>query len=152
MKGPIQKVMVALALAGVLGLSALAIADEKKMEKKPAATFEFDAGMAAVGIGWSWGHGKLTYQGKTYGFKVSGLSVGSVGGAKVDGTGAVYGLKKLEDFNGIYQAVGAGATVGGGGGVTAMKNANGVEIDVKTKTQGLTATAAVSGVTFTLEK
>jgi hypothetical protein len=151
MKGPIQKVMVALALAGILGLSALAVAEEKK-EKKPDATFEFDAGVAAIGIGYSWGHGKLNYHGKTYGFKVEGLSVGSVGGAKVDGNGNVYNLKKVEDFSGTYQALGAGATIGGGGGVVAMKNTNGVEISVKAKTQGVTVTAAVSGVTLTLEK
>jgi hypothetical protein len=43
--------------------------------------------------------------------------------------GGVYNLNKLEEFSGNYAAAGAGATVGGRAGVTAMKNQNGVVIE-----------------------
>ena len=51
----------------------------------------------------------LTYKGKTYPFKVEGLSVGEVGITKAEATGNVFTLKKIEDFSGIYRAAGAGA-------------------------------------------
>ena len=47
--------------------------------KKPDATLTLSEGSVAVGIGFSWGKGTLSYQGKTYPFKVDGLSVGEVG-------------------------------------------------------------------------
>ena len=68
--------------------------------KKPDATVKLSEGTVAVGIGWSWGKGVLTYQGKTYPFKVEGLTVGEVGVTKAEATGDVFNLKKLEDFNG----------------------------------------------------
>jgi hypothetical protein len=64
----------------------------------------------------------------------------------------VYNLKKLEDFNGIYSAAAAGATVGGGGSATAMKNENGVEITLLATTKGINVKLAGQGVKLTLTK
>ena len=44
-------------------------------EEKPDATLTLSKGQVAVGIGWSWGDGVLTFKGKNYPFKVGGLSV-----------------------------------------------------------------------------
>ena len=33
---------------------------------KPDATLRLSEGSAALGVGWSWGKGVLTYKGKTY--------------------------------------------------------------------------------------
>ncbi len=56
-------------------LTGLALAQAKK----PDATLTLTEGSVAVGIGYSWGKGTLSYQGKTYPVKVEGLSVGEVG-------------------------------------------------------------------------
>src|SRR5262245_45628125 len=102
--------------------------------KKPDATVTLAEGSVAVGIGYSWGKGQLKYKGKTYPIKVEGLSVGEVGVTRASAVGNVFNLKKLEDFDGNYAAAGAGATVAGGAGVTAMKNQNGVVIEMKSTT------------------
>ena len=105
-----------------------------------------------VGVGWSWGKGTLSYTGKTYPFKVEGLSVGDVGIQRATATGDVYDLKKIEDFDGNYTAAGAGATVGGGAGITAMKNQNGVVIQLKSTTQGANLKLAAEGIKLTVQK
>ena len=103
----------------------------------PDATISLSADSVAAGIGISWGSGTLTYKGKTYPISVDGLSIGDAGISKITASGKVYSLNKLEDFNGNYTAVAAGATVGGGGSVSSMKNQNGVRVELVTTTQGL---------------
>src|SRR5207237_9201232 len=63
------------------------------------ATLRFSGGSFAAGIGFSWGSGTLTYQGKNYSVKVKGLSVGKVGVTSASAYGEVYNLKHLQDFN-----------------------------------------------------
>jgi hypothetical protein len=135
-------------LVMVLMLSGLAFAEEKK----PDATLKLSEGQVAMGIGWSWGKGVLTYEGEDYPFKVEGLSVGDVGVTKADAVGKVYNLKKLSDFNGNYASAAAQATVGGGAGASTMKNQNGVVINLVTTTQGVNFKLAAEGVKLTLEK
>ena len=131
-----------------LCLSGLAIAQDKKVD----ATLTMSEGQVALGIGYSWGKGVLTYEGKTYPFKVSGLSVVDVGITKATSSGKVYNLKKLEDFNGNYTAGSAEGTLAGGAGVLKMKNQNGVEIELVSTTQGANLKLALEGVKITLEK
>ena len=120
--------------------------------KQPDGTIELSEGSVAVGIGFSWGKGTLTYKGKKYPVKVEGLSVGEVGITRASARGNVYDLKKIENFNGNYTAAGAGATVGGGAGATAMKNQNGVVIELTSTTQGANLKLAASGVRLTLQQ
>ena len=119
--------------------------------KKPDATVKLSEGSVAAGIGWSWGKGVLTYKGKTYPFKVEGLTVGAVGVTKAEATGNVFALKKLEDFNGVYAAAEAGATAVKGAGVTALKNKQGVMIELKSATKGADLKLAVEGLKLALE-
>jgi hypothetical protein len=118
--------------------------------KKPDATLTLSEGSVGVGIGYSWGKGTLTYKGKSYPFKVEGLSVGEVGVMRATARGDVFNLKRLEDFSGNYAAGGAAGTVGGGAGVTAMKNQNGVVIELKSTTQGASLKLAAEGIRLTL--
>lgn len=145
-----RRVMLELATIGsvVVMLAGLALAQAKK----PDATLTLSEGSVAVGIGYSWGKGTLTYQGKTYPVKVQGLSVGEVGVQRATATGEVFNLKKLADFNGNYVAGAAGATVGGGAGITAMKNQNGVVIEVKSTTQGASLKLAAEGVKLSVSQ
>lgn len=121
-------------------------------EKKPEATLKLSEGQVGVGIGWSWGKGVLSFHGKAHSFKVRGLSVGDVGVTEADSVGEVYHLKKLSDFSGTYTSAAAQGTVGGGAGVTTMKNQNGVVIELSSTTQGVNIKLAAEGVTLTLEK
>jgi hypothetical protein len=118
--------------------------------KKPDATLTLSEGSVGVGIGYSWGKGTLTYKGESYPFKVEGLSVGEVGVMRATARGDVFNLKRLEDFSGNYAAGGAAGTVGGGAGVTAMKNQNGVVIELKSTTQGASLKLAAEGIRLTL--
>lgn len=137
-------------LGMVAALAGLALAAEK--EKTPDATLKLSEGQVALGIGWSWGKGVLTLEGKDYPFKVGGLSVLDVGITKAEAEGKVYNLKKLEDFNGTYVSAAAEATLGVGAGATAMKNDKGVVIHLRPKTKGVNLKLAGEGVKFTLEK
>jgi len=123
-----------------------------RAEDKPDATIKLSGGSVAVGIGYSWGGGTLTYKGKTYEVEVKGLSVGDVGASQVEASGNVYHLAKLSDFDGNYTAAGVGATVAGGASAAAMKNQNGVVINLVSTTQGLKFTFAAAGVDLKIKK
>jgi hypothetical protein len=145
-----KRVMMATAfmLSLLLALSGLAAAQDKE----PDAYLELSEGSVALGIGYSWGNGTLTYQGKKYPVEVKGLSVIDVGVTKATAFGKVYGLKKLEDFNGNYTAATAEGTLGGGAGATKMKNQQGVVIDLFTTTKGLNLKLAPSGISLKLKQ
>ena len=121
-------------------------------DKQPDAYLELSEGSVALGIGYSWGGGTLTYQEKKYPVEVKGLSIIDVGITKATAFGKIYNLKKLEDFNGNYTAATAEGTLGGGAGATTMKNQNGVVIDLFTTTQGLNLKLAPSGISLKIKQ
>ena len=147
-----MKRVTAVVLVLVVGLALCGLAFAKEAAKKPDATLTLTEGQIALGIGWSWGKGVLTYKGKQYPFKVEGLSVGDVGITKAEATGSVNNLKKLEDFGGKYLSGAAEATVGLGAGATAMQNDKGVVVHLLPKTKGVNLKLAGEGVKLTLEK
>lgn len=130
-------------------VSVQGFAEEKK---KHDATISFETGSVAAGIGFSWGGGTLRYKGKKYALKVSGMSVGKVGITKASAIGTVYNLNKLEDIEGNYVGMGAGAVVGGGAGGTKLKNQNGVVLEVGAVSQGLSVAIGGGGVDISLKK
>ena len=137
-----------MSLVILVGLAAVLAADDKK----PDGTVKLTEGSVALGIGWSWGKGELSYKGKTYKFKVDGLSFGELGKTKAAASGQVYNLKSLDDFDGVYAAGSAGATGAKGKGVTALTNSNGVSLILKSETQGYDLKAAAEGIKIKLEK
>jgi len=135
----------------VVAVASLALLSNPVLAQS-TGTLELSEGMVAVGIGFSWGHGTLTYQGKQYRVKVEGLSVGELGLDRATASGKVSNLTKLADFNGNYTGAGAGATVGGGAGATILKNQNGVVIELRSTTQGASLKLAASGLNLTIEQ
>ena len=115
-------------------------------EETSDATIKLSSSSVAAGIGFSWGSGTLTYQGKTYPIEVNAISIGDVGITKVEATGKVYNLKNLDDFNGKYTAAEIGMTLGVGGVVSMMKNQNGVSMEIVAITRGVEFTLGISGV------
>lgn len=121
--------------------------------KKPDGTVSIDETQFAVIVGGSFGGGKLQYDGKTYDFKISGLTAGvNVGASKMSATGEVYDLKDVSKFAGTYTKFDASATVGGGVGAIHMKNENGVIMKLTSRTQGLQLNiGSANGVKVTLK-
>jgi len=116
----------------------------------PDGVIELSGGAVAAGIGFSWGSGTLIFQGQRFPLKVNGLSLASVGVSSYTAAGSVTGLKTPQDVNGVYTSVAAGGTLGGGGTVAAMRNQNGVVIQMTSTTQGLSLTLAAEGVKIEL--
>ena len=113
-------------------------------------TVTFTGGAVAVGMGFQWGNGTLTYQGRQYPFRMDGLSVVDVGVTRVSGSGTVHNLRQVADFSGNYVSFAAGATLAGGGSVSSLRNQNGVVIDGIATAQGVRLTLAPGGVKVTL--
>ena len=136
----------------LLVLGVIAEFTQAAKHEKPDATIKLKGGSVAAGIGYSWGSGTLTYQGKEYPVSVNGLSLGKVGISGRSATGEVYHLNKIEDFNGHYNAGSAGLTIAGGASATAMKNQNGVSVVVTSTSRGADVTIAGGGVDMRLKK
>ena len=121
-------------------------------EQKPDATLRLSGGSVAAGLGVTWGGGTLTYKGKDYPISVTGISAGDVGVTKLEASGKVYNLTKLDDFDGNYTAAAAGATLAGGGSAVAMKNQNGVSVHLVATTQGVKLVLGGGGVEMKIKK
>ncbi len=100
-------------------------------EKTPDATLRLSGGSVAAGVGVSW--------------------AGDVGVTKIEASGSVYNLAKLDDFDGNYTAVGAGLTAAGGASGVAMKNQNGVTVNLVSTTQGVKVAVGAGGVEMKLK-
>jgi hypothetical protein len=137
--------------ARVIGLGVILVAMTAGAQDAPSGRVAIESKSIAVGIGVTWGDGKLTYQGKDHLFTINGLSVADVGISKVTTTGNVYHLKKLADFSGNYAAAEAGAAVGTGKAAIAMKNQNGVVMELTSTKTGIQFTLAAKGVEVKLK-
>jgi hypothetical protein len=121
----------------------------------PDATLRLSGGSFALGIGFRWGSGTLTYKGKNYPVKVNGLSIGKVGMTGVSAIGEVFNLKHLQDFNGHYN-VGAegtrGVTIAKGKAGTLMTNQAGVIVRLAATQTGLDVNATGGGVEMQIQR
>src|SRR6476659_10597087 len=121
----------------------------------PDATLRLSGGSFALGIGFRWGSGTLTYKGKNYPVKVNGLSVGKVGITGSSAYGEVFNLKHLQDFNGHYNVGAAGTrgvTLGSGKTGTIMSNQAGVIVRVSPTQQGVAVNATGGGVDMQIQR
>lgn len=121
-------------------------------EEQPDAYLELVETSVAIGVGYSWGEGTLIYQDKKYPVEVKGISVIDVGITKARAFGKIYGLKKLEDFDGNYTSASAEGTLVGGAGAATMKNQSGVAIELFSTTKGLNLKLAPSGISLKIKK
>lgn len=113
---------------------------------KPVGTVKMEFGQGGFIVGATGGKGTLVYGGRKYSFRVGGLGVGTVGLAKVNATGKVYNLKRIEDFAGGYFQAKAGITVVEGPGVQWLENSNGVIMELRSTGKGLSLTVGAEGV------
>lgn len=65
---------------------------------------------AALLVGGGVGNGVLTYRGRNYPFRITGLSLGVTAGATLGRLeGWASGIREIGDFAGTYSSVGGGA-------------------------------------------
>lgn len=107
---------------------------------------------AGLLVGGGVGRGTLVYRGKTYPFKVTGLSFGITAGAtigRLDGWAS--DIREVDDFAGTYSSVGGGfALVGGVSGVH-LRNEKGVTIVLQGPKAGLELAANLSTIAISLK-
>jgi hypothetical protein len=107
---------------------------------------------AGLMVGAGGGSGIVTYRGRDYPFRTSGLSFGVAAGASVSRLeGWATGIKQISDFAGTYSSVGGGgAFVGGFGGVQ-LSNDKGVRIALQGLRAGMEFTGNVSEIKISLK-
>ena len=103
---------------------------QRPAERLPAGLVTLQLKSVALGVGASWGEGILNFQGKTYPFSISGLSLADIGMSNFTGAGKVYDMKSPEELSGTYGAVQSTFAIAGGNTAMSMKNQNGVTIVV----------------------
>ena len=98
------------------------------------------------------GQGVLTFRGKRYPFTVLGMSLGlSIGASTSKFVGRALNLRRPSDLAGSYVVAGAGGAVAGGAGGAQLQNANGVILQLSGARVGAEVSAAVGGVTITMQ-
>ncbi|MBR1210976.1 hypothetical protein [Bradyrhizobium sp. JYMT SZCCT0180] len=107
---------------------------------------------AGLMLGAGGGSGVLSYRGRDYPFRVSGLSLGVTAGGSVNRLeGWASGIKQVGDFAGTYSSIGAGgAFVGGAGGVQ-LGNEKGVVLALRGPKAGMEFAANVSRIAISLK-
>jgi hypothetical protein len=124
----------------------------KSPPPKPSGTIMIDETQMGFLFGGSMGGGKLVFKGKTYPFKIGGLTFGAnVGVSKSKATGTVYGLTDVSKFPGTYAKAAASMTFVGGGGGIQLENEHGVKMVLETSSKGLQLDAGGGGVKITMK-
>ena len=139
--------MMLIALLGFLISASLAT---PSLAETGAVSVVFTKGGFIVGVGG--GRGVLTFRGKHYPFTVSGMSVGfTIGASTTKFVGRALNLHSPGDLAGSYAAGGAGGALAAGAGGVQLQNANGVILQLSGPKVGAEVSAAVGGVTITMQ-
>jgi hypothetical protein len=110
----------------------------------------FTKGGFIVGVGG--GHGVMICHGRRYRFAVSGMSVGfTIGASTAQLTGRALNVRNPSDLQGSYAAIGASGALAAGAGGAQLQNEKGVILQISGGKVGVEVSAAVGGVTITLE-
>jgi hypothetical protein len=136
-----------LLIVGV-ALASNAVAAEKAT---PSGKLTIESKSIAVGIGVTWGDGKLNFKGKDYPFSIDGLTLVDFGISKASATGDVYNLTDTAKFAGNYVAAEAGIALAGGVGGMVLRNQDGVVIHIRSVSQGAKLQLGTSGMSIKLK-
>jgi hypothetical protein len=112
----------------------------------PSGKVSIETTSIAAGIGLSWGHGKLNFNGREYRFSIDGVTLIDFGMSKSSAVGEVYNLTNMAQFEGNYVAAEASFTLGGGIGSVALRNSNGVIMHLSSVSQGARLQLGSSGM------
>jgi hypothetical protein len=143
-----NKILLSLALAALLLLAVTP--GNAQAPYYPVGSVSIDMTSVAAGVGFSSGSGVLRFKGKSYLFKIDGLSVGNVGISSISAVGNVYNMASVSQFPGNYAAVGAGVAIAGGMAGLKMQNQSGVIINVYAVQQGVQLNIGPQGFNITM--
>ena len=119
--------------------------------QSPSGHLTMELGQGALILSALAGKGTLAFQGKSYKFKVGGVGIGGIGASVAFIEGEVYNLSRLEDFSGAYFQLEGGYAAVEGTGVFWLRNSNGVDLELRSKTKGLIMTVGAEGVVIHME-
>jgi hypothetical protein len=137
-------------LAAVLALFASWGIATPSQAETGAVRVVFTKGGFIIGVGG--GRGVLNFRGHNYPFRVSGMSFGAtIGASTTDLVGRARNLHSPGDIAGTYSAIGAGGALAAGAGGVALQNQRGVVLELHGVKVGVELSAAVGGVTITME-
>lgn len=106
---------------------------------------------AGLIVGAGAGSGVLTYRGRNYSFRVTGVSVGITAGASIGRLdGWASGIREIGDFGGTYSSVGGGGALIGGISGVHLRNDKGVTMVLQGPKTGLELAANLSQITIAL--
>lgn len=89
------------------------------------------------------GSGTLHFQGKRYPLRVSGVSAGPLGAARVDLVGWAYNMRTAGSIHGVY------STAADGAGVVRLRNFHGVVLQLRGR-QGVQPSVDLNGMAISL--
>ena len=119
---------------------------------EPSGKVSIESTSIAVGIGVSWGDGKLSLKGKEYRFSIEGLTLVDFGISKASAVGEVYNLNDVSKFEGNYVAGEAGFALGGGMSGMSLRNQNGVVMFLHSVSQGARLQLGPAGMNIKLKQ
>jgi hypothetical protein len=141
------RTLICCAALGLLGMSILPTASQAETG---AVRVVFTKGGFIIGVGA--GRGVLTFRGHHYPFRVSGMSFGAtIGASTTDLVGRALHIHSPGDIAGTYSAIGAGGALAAGAGGVALQNQRGVVLELHGVKVGVELSAAIGGVTITME-
>lgn len=134
-------------LVGASAGAALAALPAQAQQRVKSGTVDIEqVQVAFIGSGGI-GGGTLHYQGRSYRFSIGGLGIGGFGVSKLQATGDVFNLHRLDQFPGAYGSARYGAAFGDqGGGQLWLENPNGVILELRARRQGLAVSLGADAV------
>lgn len=145
-----KKNLRALICGAALGLVAAASLTTASQAETGAVRVVFTKGGFIIGVGG--GRGVLTFRGRHYPFRVSGMSFGAtIGASTTQLVGRALNMHSPGDIAGTYSAIGAGGALAGGAGGVQLQNARGVILQLHGVKVGVELSASVGGVQITME-
>jgi hypothetical protein len=140
-------------LTGVLfAASIFLLSDLLSAGEVPDGILHLKSRFVSPGIGLSWGDGVLTYKGQDYPFTFQAKGLFRDVDAEITAaemSGEVFNLPRVALFNGTYHKI-DGEAAGDGGSRAAMKNLNGVVVNLISTVEGRKFVLGRDGMTVKL--
>ena len=137
--------------AGLFVLVLIACIATSPCRAQVTGTVKASFAKAGLVVGAGSGRGVLTYRGRDYPFRISGVSLGvTIGASAMRLTGRAQNIRDVADFEGAYNAVGGGGSFVGGVGVVQLTNEKGVMITLQGPKAGMEFAANLSALRISL--
>jgi hypothetical protein len=138
------------AIVALFGVLALAASSPSHAQ---SGSVRLDIAKAGLIVGFQSGSGTLTFKGRRYPLRISGVGAGiTVGASNAVLVGQAFNLRRARDIAGRYTAAEAGLTVIGGGKAARLRNENGVLLVVQGSQVGVELSLDLSGMEISVAR